>query len=97
VLAFEESATDAGTTLIKVWIPSQGTALCKVAQGSMEEGRVMVEVGGWAELVQAKPGGWPDDGLWLLWRLSHTRAVEGTQLQSRVVRVKWSPPTSFIT
>jgi hypothetical protein len=52
--AFEESAIGAGTTVIKVRIPSQGRALCKVAQGGMKEGRSKVAVGGGAELVHAE-------------------------------------------
>jgi hypothetical protein len=55
--AFEESAIGAGTTVIKVRIPSQGRALCKVAQGGIEDGRAKVAVGGGAELVHAEPEG----------------------------------------
>jgi hypothetical protein len=55
--AFEESATGAGTTVIKVRIPSQERALGKVAQGDVREERVKVAVGGGAELVQVELGG----------------------------------------
>jgi hypothetical protein len=55
--AFEESATGAGTTVIKVRIPSQATALGKVAQGGVGEERVKITVGGGAQLVQAELGG----------------------------------------
>jgi hypothetical protein len=43
--AFEESATGAGTTVIKVRIPSQGRALGKVAQGGVAEERIKVAAG----------------------------------------------------
>jgi hypothetical protein len=55
--AFEESATGAGTTVIKVRIPSQGRALSKVAQGGVGGERVKVAVGDGAELAQAELGG----------------------------------------
>jgi hypothetical protein len=57
MLAFEESATGAGTTIIKVRIPSQGRALCTVAPGGVEGGRANVEVGGGAELMHPEAGG----------------------------------------
>jgi hypothetical protein len=57
VLAFEESATGAETTVIKVWILSQGRAFGKVAQGGVKEGRANIAVGGGVELVQAERGG----------------------------------------
>jgi hypothetical protein len=55
--AFEESAIGDGTTVIKVRIPSQGRALCKVTKGSIEEGRAKVGFGGETELVHAEPEG----------------------------------------
>jgi hypothetical protein len=55
--AFEELATGAGTTVIKVRIPSQGRVLGKVAQGGVGEERVKVAVGDGAELVQVELGG----------------------------------------
>jgi hypothetical protein len=57
VLAFEESATGAETTVNKVWILSQECALDKVAQGGVTEGRAKIAVGGVVELVQAERGG----------------------------------------
>jgi hypothetical protein len=51
--AFEDSATGAGTDLIKVRMLSQGRALGKVAQEGMKEGRANVAVVGGAERVQA--------------------------------------------
>jgi hypothetical protein len=54
--AFAESATGAGTNLIKVRILSQGRALDKVAQGGVGARRVKVAVGGRAERVQAEHG-----------------------------------------
>jgi hypothetical protein len=57
MLAFEESATGAGTTIIKVRIPSQGRALCTVAPGGVEEGRANVEVGDGGRTHAPRGGG----------------------------------------
>jgi hypothetical protein len=55
--AFEESATGAETTVIKVWMLSQVRALGKVAQWSVRDGRTKVMAGGGVECVLAKRGG----------------------------------------
>jgi hypothetical protein len=44
--AFEESATGAETTVIKVWMLSQVRALGKVAQRGVGDGRTKVTAGG---------------------------------------------------
>jgi hypothetical protein len=53
--AFEESATGAETTVIKVWLLSQVRALGKVAQRGVGDGRTKVTAG--VECVLAKRGG----------------------------------------
>jgi hypothetical protein len=55
--AFEESATGAGTTVIKVRILLQRRILRKVAQGDVREAGVKVAVGAGAECMQAACGG----------------------------------------
>jgi hypothetical protein len=52
--AFEGSATGTGTTFIKVRIPSQGRALGKGAQKSIEDVRANIAAGGGSELVNAE-------------------------------------------
>jgi hypothetical protein len=56
--AFEESATGAGTNLIKVRMLGQARALGKVAQEGVIEGRANVAVVDEAERVQAAREGW---------------------------------------
>jgi hypothetical protein len=55
--AFEESATGAGTTVIKVRILSQRRVLGKVAQREVREDGTKVAIGGGAECRQAACGG----------------------------------------
>jgi hypothetical protein len=59
--ALEESATGAGTNLIKVRMLSQGRALGKVVQEGVKEGRANVAAVGGAERVPAaREGGGSD-------------------------------------
>jgi hypothetical protein len=56
VLAFEESATGAETTVNKVWILSQESALGKVAQGGVKEGKAKIAVGAWRSSCRQSAG-----------------------------------------